>query len=226
MTDATFQGERRRGHHHVPQGAGPLLASDRLYRTLGDVAPGFLWLVDAHGHFVYVNKTWEEYTRSTLEQLNAHGWEQFNHPDELDQVRTRWTESGERREQFEMELRYRRHDGEYRWMLSRVVPVLSAGGQLEGWVGATVDIDELKKAHEALRQQEQDLSDFFENAAVPIHWVASDGTILRVNQAELDLLGYRRDEYIGRNVVDFHDEREVIEDILRRLSAGDVLHDR
>lgn len=224
MTDTTSRGERRRSPHH-PGGPGPSLGSDRLYRTLGDVAPGFLWLVDAQGHFIYVNRTWEEYTGSTLEELNASGWERFNHPDELDEVRSRWTAAGERREPFDMELRYLRHDGVYRWMLSRVVPILSGTGEMEGWVGTSVDIDELQKAHEALRQREQDLSDFFENAAVPIHWVGADGTILRVNQAELDLLGYRRDEYIGRSIVDFHEERPVIEDILRRLTAGEVLHD-
>jgi PAS domain S-box-containing protein len=92
-------------------------------------------------------------------------------------------------------------------------------------VGTSVDIDDLKRTQEALRRSEQELSEFFENAAVPIHWVGPDGTILRVNQAELDLLGYRRDEYVGRSIAEFHEEAPVIEDILRRLTSGEVLHD-
>ncbi|MFN2646565.1 MAG: ATP-binding protein [Burkholderiales bacterium] len=73
--------------------------------------------------------------------------------------------------------------------------------------------------------QEHDLSDFFENAAIPLHWVGGDGTILRANQAELDFLGYRRDEYVGRHIGEFHADAEVIADILRRLTAGETLRD-
>jgi PAS domain S-box-containing protein len=221
MSDTTFLGERRRSGatSDLPTGA------ERFYRTLGDVAPGFLWLVDGNGRFLFVNKTWEEYTGSNLEQLNQHGWEHYNHPADLPEVRSRWIRATERRQQFEMELRYLRRDGAYRWMLARVVPLLDSAGGLEGWVGTSVDIHELKEAQETLRRQEQELSDFFENAAVPIHWVGPDGTILRVNQAELDLLGYRRDEYVGRNVAEFHVDQQAIEDILRRLTGGEVLHD-
>ena len=68
-------------------------------------------------------------------------------------------------------------------------------------------------------------ADFFDNAAVPLHWVGPDGTILRANQAELDLLGYSRDEYVGRNIVEFHADPERIADILRRLTAGETLRD-
>src|SRR5688572_1128319 len=190
-----------------------------------NAVPGFLWLVDADGRFVYVNKSWEEFTGSTLDELNTSGWEQFNHPDEVTQVRERWTRAVEQGQQFEMELRYRRHDGEYRWMLARVVPLRDSAGQLQGWLGASIDIDELKQTQEALRRSQEELSDFFENAAIAIHWVGSDGTILRANQAELDLLGYTSSEYVGRNIADFHVDKPAIEDILRRLTTGEVLHD-
>ena len=223
MTDAASLGERRRTQPHLDTNAG--VSYERLYRTLGDAAPGFIWLADAGGRFVYVNKTWEEYTGSTLEQLNELGWEPFNHPSDLAQVREHWSQAAERGEQFEMALRYRRRDGAYRWMLARVVPLRGEAGQLEGWVGTSVDIDELRQTQEALSRSERELSDFLENAAVPIHWVGPDGSILRVNQAELDLLGYRRDEYVGRSITEFHEDQPVIEDILHRLTSGEVLHD-
>jgi PAS domain S-box-containing protein len=68
-----------------------------------------------------------------------------------------------------------------------------------------------------------DLNDFFENGAVPLHWVGPDGTILRANRAELELLGYSPEEYVGRNITEFHADGAVIEDILRRLTAGETL---
>jgi PAS domain S-box-containing protein len=84
---------------------------------------------------------------------------------------------------------------------------------------------ERKTAEDQLRRSEQELSDFFENATIGLHWVGPDGVILRVNKAELDLLGYRADEYVGRNIVDFHVDQAVIGDILRRLRQGEKLVD-
>jgi PAS domain S-box-containing protein len=75
----------------------------------------------------------------------------------------------------------------------------------------------------ALRASETELTDFFETSAVGLHWVGEDGTILRANQAELDLLGYERDEYVGRHIAEFHVDRPVIDDVLHRLLAGEVL---
>jgi PAS domain S-box-containing protein len=222
MTDTTAR-QLRQPSREVSGDTPPLTVEQ--YRTLGDLAPGFLWLVDASGRFLYTNKTWEQYTGSSLAELNAGGWEQFNHPDDLAEVQRQWSLAVERGQPFEMELRYRRHDGEYRWMLARVMPQRDSAGRLEGWVGTSVDIHELKSAQKALSESEQELNDFFENAAMPMHWVGADGTILRVNQAELDLLGYRRDEYLGRNIAEFHADQPVIEDILHRLARGEVLHE-
>ena len=93
------------------------------------------------------------------------------------------------------------------------------------YVAIKRDITKRKQDELALRRSQSELADFFENASVGLHWVASDGTILRANQAELDLLGYTRDEYVGRNIADFHLDREVIDDMLERLRAGEVLRD-
>jgi PAS domain S-box-containing protein len=68
-----------------------------------------------------------------------------------------------------------------------------------------------------------ELAEFFENDTVGLHWVGPDGIILRASQAELDLLGYRREEYIGHNIAEFHADQEVIADILARLSRGETL---
>ena len=69
------------------------------------------------------------------------------------------------------------------------------------------------------------LRDFVENAPVALHWVGPDGVILWANQAELDLLGYSREEYVGRHIADIHADPLVVTDILSRLTAGETLHD-
>ena len=82
-----------------------------------------------------------------------------------------------------------------------------------------------KRIERSLHQREKELSDFLENAVEGMHRVGPDGKILWANQAELDLLGYVREEYIGRRIADFHADREVIDDILTKLLTGETLYD-
>lgn len=96
-------------------------------------------------------------------------------------------------------------------------------GELLCYVGIKRDITERKQVEEALKRNEAQLTDFFENSAVALHWVGPDGTVLRVNQAELDMLGYTREEYEGHQIAEFHADHAVIDDILCRLQAGEVL---
>ena len=98
--------------------------------------------------------------------------------------------------------------------------LLEMMGTVAGNVGQFI---ERKAAEDELRRSEQELADFFENATVGLHWVGPDGTILRANRAELDMLGYSREEYVGRPIADFHADEDMICDILKRLQAGEKL---
>jgi PAS domain S-box-containing protein len=85
------------------------------------------------------------------------------------------------------------------------------------------EIQERQQVEAELRHSQQQLTDFVENATIGMHWVSADGIILWANQAELDLLGYSREEYIGRSITEFHAESDVINDILCRLTRNEVL---
>ncbi|WP_276348285.1 PAS domain S-box protein [Daejeonella sp. JGW-45] len=80
-----------------------------------------------------------------------------------------------------------------------------------------------KQREEQLSQRVDELSDFVENAAMPIHWVNHNGEIIWVNQAELNLLGYKKEEYIGRSIADFHVDAKAFNDILSRSTANETL---
>src|SRR5689334_11927175 len=85
--------------------------------------------------------------------------------------------------------------------------------------------DAISRELQALRRSEAVLRDFVETSTIGLHWVGEDGTILWANQAELDLLGYSREDYIGRNFAGFHADESVISDILVCLNRGDTLRD-
>jgi PAS domain S-box-containing protein len=103
-------------------------------------------------------------------------------------------------------------------------PILDASGKVCGAVLVFRDVSEKRRADKALSRSQRELYDFFENAALPMNSVGPDGFILRANQAELDMLGYSREEYVGRHIADFHVDKQVIDNILARLSRGEILH--
>ena len=78
---------------------------------------------------------------------------------------------------------------------------------------------------EALREREREIDDFVDSASECLHSVGADGRVLWANKAELELLGFTREEYIGRHIADVHADPDVIEDILARLARGERLHD-
>ena len=88
------------------------------------------------------------------------------------------------------------------------------------------EIARRESAEQALRQRERELADFVENAAEGLHRVGPDGTILWANKAELHMLGYRWEEYVGRHIADFHVDAPVIQHILTTLLSGGTLYDQ
>src|SRR5438445_9413641 len=95
-------------------------------------------------------------------------------------------------------------------------PLRNKPGAIVGVVGVAVDARDRAPAP-------LDLEDFFENATVGLCWLGPDGTIVRANPAELDLVGYGRDEYVGRDVRQFHVDPQIVDDVLRRLGAGETV---
>ena len=83
---------------------------------------------------------------------------------------------------------------------------------------------ERREAEEQLRQSQRQLTDFVENATEGLHWLGPDGMILWANKAELDLLGYTREEYIGHHIAEFHADPSVIKDIIFRLANKEKLY--
>ncbi|WP_447769636.1 PAS domain-containing sensor histidine kinase [Pseudomonas kilonensis] len=96
-------------------------------------------------------------------------------------------------------------------------------GVIQGVINCFQDVSAHHAMAEELRRKSADLEDFFENSAVGLHIVSGEGIILRANKAELALLGYPADEYIGRHITEFHVDEPVIGDILTKLGSGDCL---
>ena len=201
--------------------ARPVELHADLYREIFDHSKEAIAIIDADGfylqqngaHFTLLGYPDEELKGQTL----AHDIDQKT----LAALKRQLAESDE----FAGESLCRTKSGEQRNIELSIFTMRSGLGEPHCYVCIKRDITRRKQDELALRRSQTELTDFFENASVGLHWVSPDGTILRANQAELDLLGYRRDEYVGHNIVEFHIDREAIEDILDRLRKGEVVRD-
>ena len=123
--------------------------SEQRYRALAEAGPDFVWSCAADGTVQYLNPRYVEYTGVTLEQINSGGWQEAVHPDDQAAIERGWAASLETGEPFELEYRFRRRrDGEYRWFLTRTMPVRDENGKVVRWVGAATDIHDSKLARE------------------------------------------------------------------------------
>lgn len=116
-----------------------------------------------------------------------------------------------------------RPDGSRFVALVNIRPLKDRQGNIEGAINCFQDISAYHAVAEELQRSNEELEDFFNNSAVGLHIVSGEGIILRANQAELSLLGYEAEDYVGRHIAEFHVDAPVIGDILQRLSRGEKL---
>ncbi|WP_290793927.1 PAS domain S-box protein [Flavihumibacter sp. UBA7668] len=141
-----------------------LRTSEQKFRTLADTLPAMVWISDAEGNLYYFNKSVHEYSGYNAEELDKVGWLEIVHPDDREENIKYWMASIQTGEPFLFEHRFRRHDGVYRWQLSRAVPQYNEEGQIEMWVGSSTDIHEHKVFTDELELQVEERTQELKNS--------------------------------------------------------------
>jgi two-component system CheB/CheR fusion protein len=121
-------------------------------RFMADSMPQKIFTARPNGEADYFNRQWLEFTGGSFEQIKDWGWTQFVHPDDVDENIRQWQRSIDTREPFQIEHRFRRADGEYRWHLSRAHAMRDARGNILMWISSNTDIDDMKRAEEERNQ--------------------------------------------------------------------------
>ncbi|MFC5547492.1 ATP-binding protein [Massilia aerilata] len=130
-----------------------LRQSEEVLRALANTIPQLAWMAQADGAIVWFNERWFDYTGTTPDQVVGWGWQSTCEPTVLPLVLERWQASVRSGDPFEMEYPIRGADGKYRWFLTRVNPVRDRHGRVVRWFGTNTDVDEVKRAEQALRDE-------------------------------------------------------------------------
>jgi PAS domain S-box-containing protein len=146
-TDVT---QRRRMEEQVAE-------RERFFRQLIEGLPHFSWTCDNAGRFDYLTHRWYEYSGSRTREPISEGSPTHVHPGDQERLRDAWRQATTSGNVFRMEVRLRRHDGVYRWFEAYATPVRDSQGNINQWFGCSIDIDDRKRAEEALRRSEMRL---------------------------------------------------------------------
>ncbi len=135
-----------------------LRRSERELRDVIEAMPTMVWIAGTDGLNEFGNRRWQEYTGLSRERTVGSGWQDAVHPADLKRHWEKWCASLASGEPFENEVRYQRADGQYRWFLSRAVPLRDEHGRILKWYGVSTDIDDRKRAEQEREQLRADLA--------------------------------------------------------------------
>ena len=123
-----------------------LSALEERYRLVTEQMPQIVWMASANGAHLYFNPRWYEFTGLSSAESLGSGWAKPLHPDDADHAQIRWQHSLDTGAPYEVEYRFRRHDGEYHWFLVRALALRDEYGRIAKWFGTCTDIDDAKIA--------------------------------------------------------------------------------
>src|SRR5438094_2553936 len=164
-------------------------SEDRL-RLVIDTIPTMAWSLLPDGTVDFVNQRWLEYTGLSLEEALANATRAV-HPEDLPRVMEKWRTDMAVGEPCEYELRLRRTDGEYRWFLVRTVPLRDEQGNIVKWYGTSTDIEDRKRAEDALRESEERFAAFMDNLPGYAWMKDLQGRYVYINHMVRALPGYQ-----------------------------------
>jgi PAS domain S-box-containing protein len=131
-----------------------LRESETRFRLMANATTSIIWTADPDGAITFSSDRWFEYTGISRER-NVRDWPEVLHPDDIDRCTREWTAALRNGTPYEIEVRNRRHDGEYRWFITRAIPVHDETGAIKCWFGSTTDIHDRKMAEEALKEADR-----------------------------------------------------------------------
>jgi PAS domain S-box-containing protein len=185
-------------------------------RLVIDTTPGLGWTAGPDGSADFLNRQWLEYSGLTIEEAIGWGFLVTIHPDDLPRIMADWQTVLKTGDFFESECRIRRNDGEYRRFLFRGSPVRDGEGNIVKWIGIDTDVEDLRRAEDAVRASEESLRLIIDSIPGLIHAMGPLGEVEIVSQQVMDFFGKSFEELNDWPTLLHPDEYERVLAVWRR----------
>lgn len=195
-----------------------LRESETRLRTLADNMSQFAWMADKKGWIFWYNQRWFDYTGTTLDEMQGWGWKKVHHDDHLPHVIQTWQRSLETGEPWQDIFPLRGQDRQFRWFLSRAVPIRDDEGHIFRWFGTNTDITDLREAEQA----QAHLAAIVTSSDDAIISTDMQGIVTSWNRGAERLYGYTEEEIVGGTIAILRPPERMDEEpqILARIKAG------
>ena len=190
LLQAYVVAERRRAQQTLRE-------RERESRLVVDSIPGLVALLTAEGDVQFVNRQIVEYTGRALEELRHWGTNDTVHPEDLPHVIQVFTQSIASGSPYEIVQRIRRSDGVYRWFQNNGFPLRGEGGHIVGWCVLLTDVEDRKRAEDALRESEHNLKRLVETIPALVWRSTPEGELDYLNQRAVEYLGHTAEGLAG-----------------------------
>ncbi|GAA0196652.1 hypothetical protein GCM10009122_61400 [Fulvivirga kasyanovii] len=128
-----------------------LYNSEEQFRSMANAIPQLAWMTDKTGYIFWYNQRWYDYTGTSLDTMKGWGWQKIHHPDHVDRVTEKFKKHLKLKEEWEDTFPLRSATGDYRWFLSRAMPITDQEGTIIRWFGTNTDITEQRELEASLK---------------------------------------------------------------------------
>ncbi len=172
--------------------------SERRFRDLADAAPAMIWQADDQGRFVFANGSWLRFRGRTLEQEQGWGWSEGVHPDDAEGFMSVYSGMIAQRLPFSVQVRVRGASGDYRAVLNHGTPRFEPDGKFLGFMGCSVDIEDIRRAEAEREKTEARLKVMMNNTPAIAYIKDLEGRYQFVNKSYEEFMKLPADQIVGR----------------------------
>jgi PAS domain S-box-containing protein len=177
-----------------------LRESEERFRVMADGCPEPLWVTDAEGGNLFVNRAYCEFFRVTIEQANGGQWRPFVHEEDAPTYLAAFLHAVRDRAPFVGEVRARHADGEWRWLSTHAAPRLSPSGKYLGHVGISADITARRQVEEALERTNLKLAEVLDSIQDDFYVLNREWRFAFASRQFTSRIGKRPEDFVGKNI--------------------------
>lgn len=178
--------------------------SEAAFTSLADNISQMVWLADRAGARYWYNKRWYDYSGTTPKEMQGNGWQKIHHADHLERVLQKMQHARDTGEAMEDTFPLKAMNGEYRWFLTRVIPILNSTGEIIKWIGTNTDVnDQHKQAEELIgnvRESGDLMKSIFRSAPDAVITIDSNDIICSWNPQAEAIFGWTENEVLGNTL--------------------------
>lgn len=208
----------------IKQTESELRKSEERFRTLADNISQLAWMADENGNIYWYNERWYEYTGFTKEDMKGDGWKKVHHPEYLQKAIESFSRSIKDGIPWEFTFPMKNAAGEFRWFLTRAMPIFNENQKIIRWFGTNTDVTELRNLQQQLENERELLQTIIDT--IPIMITLYDPQIQKVetNKAFEKITGWSAKDAQKKPLIELvypdPKKRKAITEYMQSLATG------